>query len=70
MVKWFSSLVLWLLIAAPWGASLYAHFWLAAGELWSVEQPYRQLTSVFILATGMCASFALYCALFRGGRHR
>jgi hypothetical protein len=69
-VSWVVSLLLWLLIAAPWGASLYAHFWLAAGELWSVEQPYRQLTSVFILATGMCASFALYCALFRGGRRR
>ena len=70
MVNWVVSLLLWLLIAAPWGASLYSHFWLAAGELWSVEQPYRQLTSVFILATGMCASFALYCALFRGGRRR
>ena len=45
MVRWFGSLLLWLLIVAPWGASLYAHFWLAAGELWSAEQPYRQLTS-------------------------
>jgi hypothetical protein len=70
MVKWFGSLLLRLLIAAPWGASLYVHFWLAAGEWWSVEQPYRQLTSVLILAIGMCASFALYCALFRGGRLR
>ena len=56
MVKWFSSLLLWLLISVPWGASLYAHFWLSADQLWSVEQPYRQLTSVFILATGMFAS--------------
>ena len=70
MVRWFGSLLLWLLIVAPWGASLYAHFWLAACELWSAEQPYRQLTSVLILAIGMCASFALYCALFRGGRLR
>ena len=70
MLNWVVSLLLWLLIAAPWGASLYAHFWLASDQLWSVDQPYRQLTSVFILATGMCASFALYCALFRGGRRR
>ena len=70
MVKWFSSLLLWLLIAAPWGASLYAHFWLASDHLWSVDQPYRQLTSVLMLALGMCASFALYCALFRGGKPR
>ena len=70
MLKWFTSLLLWLLIAAPWGASLYAHFWLSADQLWSVEQPYRQLTSVFILATGMFASFALYCVLFRASGRR
>jgi hypothetical protein len=70
MVKWFSSLLLWLLISVPWGASLYAHFLLSADQLWSVEQPYRQLTSVFILATGMFASFALYCVLFRASGRR
>lgn len=70
IVKWLRPLVLWLLIAAPWMGALYAHFWLADGQLWSVEQPYRQLTSVIMLAVGMSASFALYCALFRGGRPR
>ena len=64
------SLVSWLLIAIPWVAALYALFWLASDQLWSVEQPYRQLTSVLMLALGMCTSFALYCALFRGGKPR
>ena len=69
-VYWFRLLVSWLLIAIPWGGALYAHFWLASDQLWSVEQPFRQLTSVLMLALGMCASFALYCALFRGGKPR
>ena len=47
----------------PWAITLYLHYWFEYGEVWEVNMAFRALISVVLLASGMAASFYLYCRL-------
>lgn len=55
----------------PWGSALYLLYRLETGGVWAVEQPWRPVASVLIIAAGLALSFALRSYLVRrapGGR--
>jgi len=58
-------IIVFFLALSPWALSLYAHYWLQQGGLWSAESPYRALISVVLIAMGMTCSFLLYMRLTR-----
>lgn len=53
-----------LLVLAPWCGSLYLQAWLEHAQVWAVDQPFRGLISVALLALGMVGSFLLVSRLF------
>ena len=59
------QIIVFLLTLSPWALSLYAHYWLQQGELWTPEAPYRAVISVVLIALGMVFSFLLYIRLTR-----